>query len=124
MKIIRKSESKFVEKENGTKVNYYLFPEYELHYNEIPPRSEQDWHRHEKLSETVFIIDGELTAKWMESGKEKSEKVLTGDLIESENSSHTYKNESNNIAKFIVIKRVPKGEDNSEIFKNDKISGK
>jgi len=124
MKIIRKNDSKFVKKPSGTEINYYLFPEYEINYNEIPPNSEQEWHRHEKVSETIFIIEGELIILWTENGEEKSEKIRTGDLVESEKSSHTIKNDSKQIAKSIVIKQILKGEDNSKIFKNDKIYGK
>lgn len=124
MKIISEKQAKFVEKPTGIKTNYYLFPEYEVHYNEQPTNTEQDWHYHEKISETVFIIEGELLIIWRENDEEKSQIVKTGDLIQTEDSPHTFKNESGGSVKFLVIKQVLKGENNQEIFKNDKVEDK
>jgi len=39
MKIIKKKEALNVKKPNGPEVWYYLFPEYEVHYNEQPPHT-------------------------------------------------------------------------------------
>lgn len=69
MKIIRKQEATHVDKPEGTKVDYYLRPEYEIHMNEQVPGSTQTWHHHEHILETLFIIEGELTAKWKEENK-------------------------------------------------------
>jgi len=121
MKIISKEQSDFVVKPTGIKTNYYLFPEYEVHYNEQPPGTEQDWHHHEKISETVFIIEGELRLFWREDHEEKSQIVKAGDTIQTENTPHSFTNESKDIVKFIVIKQVLKGENNQELFKKDKI---
>lgn len=121
MKIIKKSEALHVDKPEGTKVDYFLRNEYEVHYNEQVPASTQTWHHHEKISETLFIIDGELTAKWRSGNQEFTEIVTTGDLIETENTSHTFTNHTDKVVKFLVIKQVFSGEDKVELLKTDKI---
>lgn len=120
MIIIKKQDVPHVDKPEGTKVDYYLRKEYEIHYNEQVPGSTQTWHHHEKILETIFIIDGELTAKWRENGQEKTEIVSSGDLIESENTPHTYTNHTNKTVKFLVFKQILSGQDKTELLKTDK----
>ena len=121
MKIIKKSQATSVSKPEGTTVDYFLFPEYEVHYNEQAPGTTQTWHHHEQIWETLYIVDGELVARWREDGEEKSQVVEAGDLVESERSVHTFSNESPSIVRFLVIKRMPTGKDSRDIFKNDKV---
>lgn len=121
MKIIKKSEVIHVDKPEGTKVDYYLRDEYEVHFNEQVAGSTQTWHHHEKISETLFIIEGELTARWKESNEEKTQIVYAGDLIETENTSHTFTNHTGKIVKFLVLKQVFSGENKVELLKKDKV---
>lgn len=121
MKIIKKSNAIHVDKPEGTKVDYYLRNEYEIHYNEQVAGSTQTWHHHEKISETLFIIDGELTAKWKENNEEKTQIVSAGDLVETENTPHTFINHTNNATKFLVIKQVFSGQNKAELLKTDKV---
>lgn len=121
MKIYHKKDAVNVSKPEGTNVTYYLFSEYEVHYNEQVPNSIQTWHHHEKIRETIYIIEGELTAKWKENGNEKIETLRAGDLVETERTPHTFSNESGKIVKFLVIKQIPVGIDYREVLKNDKI---
>lgn len=121
MKIISKNDALNVSKPEGTNVTYYLFDEYEIHYNEQVPHSIQTWHHHEKIWETLFIIDGQLTVKWRENGKEKEQIVKTGDLIETEYTPHTFINNADQLVRFLVIKQVPTGEDKKELLKTDKV---
>lgn len=72
MRITTPQDAIVVSKPEGTHVTYYLFPEYEVHYNEQIPGSTQVWHRHEKIWESLFIIEGALTAQWKEAVKLKS----------------------------------------------------
>ena len=44
--IRRLSEAISVEKDNGTKVNYFLYPEFEINQNVLPANTIQDWHKH------------------------------------------------------------------------------
>ncbi len=121
MKITQKANVLHVEKPEGTIVDYYLFPEYEIHYNEQVPGATQTWHHHEKIWETLFIIDGELTAQWKENGEIKTQIVEAGDVIETERTPHTFINHTDKTVKFLVIKQMLKGEDYKEILKTDKI---
>lgn len=121
MRIIKKSEAVRVSKPEGTDVDYFLFDDYEVHYNEQAPGTMQTWHHHEEIWETLYIIDGELAARWREDGEEKTQVVRAGDLIESERSAHTFTNESDTTVRFLVIKRIPTNQDYKEVFKNDKV---
>lgn len=121
MKITRKKNTLYTSKPEGLNVFYYVFPEYEVHYNEQLPGSTQTWHHHEKIWETLYIIEGELTAQWKEDEKIKTEIVKTGDLIETEDSPHTFTNKTNNIVKFVVIKQVLSNKDKRKILKEDKV---
>lgn len=121
MKIIHKTDALHVDKPEGTKVDYYLRSEYEVHYNEQVPQSTQTWHHHDLILETLFIIEGELTAKWREEDKEVVEIVSAGDLIETERTPHTFTNHTDQVVKFLVIKQVPSGQNKVEILKTDKV---
>ncbi len=121
MKITQKQNALHVEKPEGTIVDYYLFPEYEVHYNEQVPGSTQTWHHHEKIWEALFIIEGELTAQWKEKGKTKTQIVKSGDLIETEHTPHTFTNHTNEKVRFLVIKQVLTGADKKELLKTDKV---
>jgi len=121
MKITHKSDVTHIVKPEGTSVDYYLFNEYEIHYNEQAPKTTQTWHHHEKLWETLFIIEGELTAKWREGDNEKEEILKAGDLVETERTPHTFINNTDKTVKFLVFKHMPQGKDFREIFKTDKI---
>jgi len=121
MKIIKSADAIHVEKPEGTSVRYYLFNDYEVHYNDQAPNTTLTWHHHEQISETLYIIDGQLVAKWRENGKDYSEIVKSGDLIEVENTPHTFCNESDKNVRFLVIKRMPSGKNFKEIFKTDKV---
>lgn len=121
MKIIKSIDAIYLEKPEGTDVLYYLFSDYELHYNEQAPHTTQVWHHHDYISESLYMIDGELVAKWHENGRNFDQIVKNGDLIETEDTPHTFVNESDQIVKFIVIKQISSGKDCREILKNDKV---
>jgi len=102
-------------------VHYYLFDEYEMMYNDQAPHTTQTWHHHEKIWETLYMIDGQLTAKWRDGDQEKSQKISAGDVVETERTPHTFINDTDEIVRFIVLKRMPTGENHRDIFKNDKV---
>jgi len=121
MKITLAEDALHVQKPEGTDVRYYLFKDYEIHYNDQAPHTTQTWHHHEKIWESLYIIDGELTAYWRENGEEKSQVIKAGDLVETERTPHTFSNDSDEMVRFLVIKRIPSDEDFSEVFKTDKM---
>ena len=121
MRIIQAKDVLHVHKSEGIDVHYYLFKDYELHYNEQASHTTQTWHHHEKIWETLYIIEGELTALWRENGTEKSQIVQTGDVIETERTPHSFVNNSDQIVRFLVVKQMPSHEDHRNVLKNDKI---
>ncbi len=121
MKIITREESISISKPEGTNVRYYLRDEYEIHYNEQVAGTTQTWHHHEKILETLYIIEGELTAEWKVDAKTEKQIVKSGDLIETENTPHTFTNHTDSTVKFLVIKQILSGNNKQEILKNDKI---
>ena len=122
MKITNKDQAIHTTKPEGVEVWYYLFPEYEIHYNEQRPHTTQAWHFHEKIHESIFVIEGQLEAKWKEGEQEKSQILNAGDLAETQNSDHTFENKTDQIVKFLVLKQVLSGEDRSVVLKNDKVN--
>lgn len=121
MKIIKAEDVDFVDKPEGVSVHYYTFSDYEVHYNEQAPHTTQTWHHHEKIWESIYIIEGELIAYWREDSTEQSQKVVAGDMIETERTPHTFSNESDNMVKFLVVKRMPSSVDYSETLRTDKV---
>jgi quercetin dioxygenase-like cupin family protein len=122
MKIIRKQEAVNISKPEGVKVEYFLFDEYEVHYNEQIAGSTTTWHYHKTIWETLFIIEGELTVQWKDdNGEIKSEIVKAGDLIEVERIPHAFTNHTDRVVKFLVTKQILKGDNCRDIFKTDKV---
>jgi uncharacterized cupin superfamily protein len=121
MKIIHKQNAIQISKPEGLDIVYYLFNEYEIHYNKQKPNSTQVWHHHEKIWETIYIIDGELTAKWREGDTEKEEIIQAGDIVETERTPHSFTNDSGKTVIFLVFKQLPKGENIRHILKTDKV---
>ena len=121
MRIHKRKDVPNVKKPEGTSVYYYLFPEYEIHYNEQSSKTTQTWHHHETVWESLYIIEGELLVKWNEEGKVREQVVSEGDLIETERSPHTFINNSEKVAKFLVLKQVLSGVDKKDLLKNDKV---
>jgi uncharacterized RmlC-like cupin family protein len=120
MKIISPKEGIFKKKEDGTEVIYHIFPEFEIHQNEIPSKTTQVWHHHKIIEEVICILSGEIEIHWKENNKSFSQIVKKGDIIRVEDTPHTFINSSNEKCIFIVFRFVPSGTDKREIIKNDK----
>ena len=121
MKIIQAKDVPHVAKPEGTDVHYYLFKDYEVHYNDQAPHTTQTWHHHEKIWETIYIIEGELVAQWRDGDENKTQVIKAGDLTETERTPHTFSNETDQKVRFLVIKHIPLEEDYSETLKTDKV---
>jgi len=121
MKITLKKDVLHVDKPEGTSVDYYLFNEYEIHYNEQKPGTSQTWHHHEKIWEALFILEGELAAEWKENGETVVQVVSSGDLIETERTAHSFTNNTHKTAKFLVFKFMPHGKNFKDALKTDKV---
>lgn len=120
LEIYKLEDAIFCEKENKTKVHYFLFDEYEVHYNVIPPKSIQEWHRHTRIEETIFVLSGQFQMKWKQKDEMKIKTVSKNMLIRVKNSIHTLENPFEEEAVFIVFRMVADGKNKREIIKNDK----
>ncbi len=121
MKIVSRENSKNIKSAEGREAWIYSFPEYEFQYDEQQPRTILKWHHHEKIWETIYIIEGELVARWRENGRIKERVVKAGDLVEPGYETHTFENRSDEIVKFIAMKILLSGEDKKEIIEKDKV---
>ncbi|MFD1899138.1 cupin domain-containing protein [Enterococcus termitis] len=120
IEVMSKKDSIFTQKEDGTTVNYYLFPEFEIHLNRIPGETIQGWHTHTDIEEILVVTDGEIRVETVVDSKKSYKDCQKGDLIRMNNSLHRILNLQSNEAAFAVFRFVPQGIDNSEKIKNDK----
>ena len=120
LEIYDTADSIYVEKENRTKVNYFIFDEYEIHLNTLPPHSIQEWHRHRKIEEVIFVISGKLKILWKEAEQTECRVVSENSIVRVKDSIHTLENDSDEDVRFLVYRMVPDGVDKRTIIKNDK----
>ena len=122
MKIVTKNQANHVKKDNGVIVDYYRFKEYQLHFDEQPSGIQTDWHHHEKISEALFILEGNPKLQWKENGKIREQILNPGDLAEMEQNPHSLLNDSGKTIKYITLKLLLDDENKEDIFIEDKIA--
>ena len=122
MKVYKNEDAIHHNRPEGIKAMYHLFKEYHFVYAEQPPHTTQPWHHHKIIHESLFIIDGELLLKWKEGNELRQQIVRSGDLIETENTSHSFTNQNDGVVRYIVIKQVLSGEDKVEVLERDRYS--
>lgn len=113
-------DSIFVKKEEGTEVNYFLYPEFELHRNVLPAGVAQGWHAHSVVEEVIACTKGCLVIETIENQTLVSTSVEQGDVVRVKNSIHRLINKGQVAAEFLVFRFVPDGFDKREIIKTDK----
>lgn len=123
MELTKEGDSIFIEKSNGTLVNYYLFPEFEVHKNTLLPGTVQDWHKHSEIEEIIFSISGKIEIETIETEKNiiKRTSISPNELVRIGNSIHRILNSTKEEVQFIVFRFVPDGIDKSTLIKNDKV---
>jgi uncharacterized cupin superfamily protein len=119
--ILTKLNAISVVKENKTNVDYYIFDEFEIHLNKIPPHSKQEWHKHEIIEEVLVVTSGQVNIRWKQNGMIMNEILTKGSIARIKKSIHTIENTTDNWTEFTVFRMVPTGNMNREIIKNDKI---
>ena len=122
LEIIEKTDAISVEKDNGTLVDYFLFEEFELHYNTIPINCVQDWHSHHAIEEIIVVEQGEIVVEWIENGKIFTKIVKEKEIIRMKNSIHRLSNRSNTAVECTIFRFVPQHQDYSQKIKKDKTS--
>lgn len=121
MNIFSKDKAKYFDSSEGRKAWIFGFPEYEFQYDEQQPRTILKWHHHAQIWEMIYIIEGELAARWKENGEIKEQTVKAGDVVEPGYETHTFENRTDKVVKFIAVKIVPTGEDKREMIEGDKV---
>lgn len=125
MNIIKKNNIPSVSKDFGTKTDYYIFSDHEIHFNEIDPKTSQPWHHHKRVSEELFVINGFLTIYWLDTDKKVNKRVVTnGTLVQVEKSVHKISNDTNQPVTFLVLKYISENQDLRDQIKKDKILDK
>ncbi|MFA9376668.1 MAG: cupin domain-containing protein [Lachnotalea sp.] len=120
LKTYLESDSIHVVKDNKTEVNYFIFPEYEIHLNKIYPNAIQEWHYHTNIEEVIVVTNGVLTCKWLEQEKEQVQFIYKNEIVQVKNSIHTFENNTETDVEFIVFRLILDGKDKREIIKTDK----
>lgn len=110
----------YVDKKDGTKVHYFIFDEFEIHYNSIVPHTSQQWHFHSKIEEVIMVTKGSLTCYWVEDDIRKKKVLKEKEIIRVQQSVHTFANQSDQEVEFTVFRFVPNGINKHELIKNDK----
>lgn len=118
--IITIEDSISVVKDNRTRVNYFIFNEYEIHLNTIPSGAVQEWHFHSKLEESILILTGELLLSWQDHGQIYNQLLKEGTIVRVKDSVHTFSNTSSRDTTFVVFRFIPDGQDKRGLIKNDK----
>jgi quercetin dioxygenase-like cupin family protein len=121
LSIVRRSEVPRVKKPEGTAVWYYKLEECEIHYNEIDPRTIQQWHNHRLIDESILVLEGMLTVRWKDRASVVcAQELYEGDLVRVGQSHHSFENETDNIVRTVVFRFVPTGRFNQDILTSDK----
>ncbi|WP_326513491.1 cupin domain-containing protein [Clostridium intestinale] len=119
--IFTKLDGISVTKENKTNVDYFIFDEFEIHLNKIPPNTKQEWHKHKTIEEVLVVTKGELIVRWKENESIETTTVFKDNIVRVKKSIHTIENHTDEWAEFTVFRMVPSGEDKREIIKRDKV---
>ncbi|WP_420543945.1 cupin domain-containing protein [Streptococcus equinus] len=115
------SEAISVEKDNGTKVNYFLYPEFEIHQNVLPANTIQDWHKHQAIEEIIVPTKGNVTIQVLEDNAVRTYTAKCGEVLRVKQSIHRIIGDVKEETEFIVFRFVPTGSDQSDKIKKDKV---
>ncbi|WP_460055160.1 cupin domain-containing protein [Pseudolactococcus yaeyamensis] len=119
--ITRQVSAISVTKSSGTQVDYYLYPEFEIHKNSLPAGVVQDWHKHQELDENIIVTSGEITVEYLANSHVSSQTIHENDVLRVKQSIHRLSNQSSEPAQFIVFRFMPTGREQSERMKRDKV---
>ena len=119
--IVKLTDAITATKDDGTKVSYYIFPEFEVHANTIVAGTVQNWHYHKAIEEIIFVTRGQIEVLWLDENKQCVSKTLeTGDLCRLGSSVHNVANNTKETANFLVYRLVPIGKNQHELIKGDR----
>jgi uncharacterized RmlC-like cupin family protein len=118
---VQESDAITVTKDDGTKVSYYIFPEFEVHANTIVAGTVQNWHLHKAIEEIIFVTSGQIEVLWLDENKQKTTKTLKADdLCRLGSSIHNVANNTQEPATFLVYRLIPTGTNQHALIKDDR----
>ena len=115
------SEAISVEKDNGTKVNYFLYPEFEIHQNVLPANTCDDWHKHQAIEEIIVPIKGNVTIQVLEDNAIKTYTANCGDVLRVNDSIHRIIGDTKEEVQFTVFLFFLSGNNQSDTINNYKV---
>jgi quercetin dioxygenase-like cupin family protein len=119
--IVKESDAITVTKDDGTKVSYYIFPEFEVHANTVVAGTIQNWHYHKAIEEVIFVTSGQIEVMWLDEKKQKAKKILkAGDICRLGSSVHNVANQTKETATFLVYRLIPTGNNQHVLIKGDR----
>lgn len=121
MKITPASSAIHRHRSDGTDIFYYIFSEYEVHYGELAPGVTQPWHHHARINETLYIIEGQVKLQYLADNKKVTKILKKGDVVQVEDTPHTFANPFEDVCKMVAFRFVPQGIDQREVIKSDKV---
>ena len=119
--MVTESDAITVTKADGTRVLYYIFPEFEVHANTIASGTVQNWHYHKAIEEIIFVTSGQIEVLWLDENRQKVAKALNpGDLCRLGSSVHNVANKTKEAATFLVYRLAPTGKNQHMLIKGDR----
>ena len=106
----------YLDKNNGTRVRYYIFNDFEIHYNWIDSNSIQDWHSHHDVEEIIFVLKGQIQLEWLQGTTTETISLSSKDLVKVNKSVHRIINNTNECSEFIVFRKISDSKDYRNVF--------
>ena len=102
-------------------MNYFLYPEFEIHQNVLPANTIQDWHKHQAIEEIIVPTKGNVTIQVLEDNAVRTYTANCGEVLRVKQSIHRIIGDDKEETEFIVFRFVPTGSDQSDKIKHDKV---
>jgi uncharacterized RmlC-like cupin family protein len=85
----------------------YFAPRLRLGITSLSPSRAQTYHSHSELSESIFVVSGEIEAHEYEGNEDRVVRLHEGDLVPFEpGPAHTLRNTSQAVATIVVVKYI------------------
>lgn len=121
MKITKKNQAISKLRPDGTKINYYIFDEFEVHSATIESNVKQPWHHHTKQSEIIYVISGKIQLEYVINDKKIKRVIKPEEIVEVENTPHTFTNPFSQACKMMAFRFIKSGKPTQHIIKSDKV---
>ena len=117
IEILTRDEVIFRKKPDGTEVNYFLFPEFEIHINSLPGKTVQGWHKHHEIEEVFTCAVGKSENRRARKLANYFKNLCRRRTYSMHKSLHRISNPDTLSASFTVFRFVPQGQNQQECIK-------